>query len=210
MVREAKKLPRYVTPEHFAAIYKACDVARMPRGLPYEPADWWRGLLIFCYMTGWRISEPLALRREDVDLKAGHAITRAEDNKGNRDDQIPLHPIILDHLERLAGFSPKIFPWNHHRRSLWEQFQKIQEAAGVHLPCAKSHEHNDRCHVYGFHDLRRAFATLNAKMMTVDALQALMRHKSYTTTQRYINFADEVTKAVENLHVPEFLRREAT
>ncbi len=42
--------------------------------------------------------------------------------------------------------------------------------------------------------------------MTADALQSLMRHKSYSTTQRYINLANQVNRAVEGLHVPEVLR----
>jgi hypothetical protein len=33
MLKEAEKLPRYVTAEHFAAIYGACDAARFPHGL---------------------------------------------------------------------------------------------------------------------------------------------------------------------------------
>ena len=45
-------------------------------------------LLVFAYMTGWRISDMLALRREDLDLEGGYAITRAEDNKGDRDDRV--------------------------------------------------------------------------------------------------------------------------
>ena len=61
MVREPEKLPRYVIPEHFAAIYHHCDVATRPLDLPYDAADWWRALITYCYMTGWRISEPLAV-----------------------------------------------------------------------------------------------------------------------------------------------------
>ncbi|NQT37747.1 MAG: hypothetical protein HQ581_09675 [Planctomycetes bacterium] len=34
--------PRPVTREHFEGMYQACDVAKMPSGLPYSPADWWR------------------------------------------------------------------------------------------------------------------------------------------------------------------------
>src|SRR5712692_8587995 len=57
------------------------------------------------------------------------------------------------------------------------------------------------CHVYGFHDLRRAFVTLNAEKLTPDALQALMRHKSYQKTQVYINLAQQMDAAVASLHV---------
>ncbi len=61
MVKEPEKLIRYVTPEHFAAIYAACDAAERPESDVYTPADWWHALLVFIYMTGWRISEPLSI-----------------------------------------------------------------------------------------------------------------------------------------------------
>ena len=215
--REPKRLPTYVSGEHFAAIYAACDAARMPEGLPYPAADWWRGLIVMAYMTGWRISDLLGLRREDLDLEGGYAITRFEDNKGKRDDRVKLHPIAIEHLKRLPGFTPTVFPWNHNRRTLDTEFMRIQHAAKVkgqdgtegpiHLPCPERHEHTDACHVYGFHDLRRAFATMNADRLTPDTLQALMRHKSYTTTQVYINMGRQVDEAVEVLHVPEVLRQ---
>jgi len=47
---------------------------------------------------------------------------------------------------------------------------------------------------------------MNADKLTPDALQALMRHKSYQTTQVYINMARQMDAAVESLHVPEVLR----
>jgi hypothetical protein len=39
-----------------------------------------------------------------------------------------------------------------------------------------------------------------------DALQALMRHKSYSTTQRYIAIARQMDDAVASLHVPEVVK----
>jgi integrase len=156
-------------------------------------------------MTGWRISDMLALHRDDLDLQTGHAITRADDNKGNRDDRVKLHPVIIDHLKKLASFEPMVFPWPHDRRTLDEEFHRIQRSAGINLRCAGRHEHTPACHVYGFHDLRRAFATVNAPWLTADSLQGLMRHKSYLTTQVYINLAKHLDDAVDKLHVPEFL-----
>ena len=47
----------------------------------------------------------------------------------------------------------------------------------------------------------------NAGKLSADALQKLMRHRSYTTTQRYINMAQQLNRSVEKLHVPEVLRR---
>lgn len=206
MLKEPKKLARYVTPEHFAAIYKACDQATYPNDLHCPAADWWRALLTFAYMTGWRISEILALRKDDIDWTAGTALTRAEDNKGDRDDLVPLQPVVLDHLKIVIGFGAMAFTWNQDLKQLWKQFHAIQAAAGIKLTCGGKHEHSAACHAYGFHDLRRAFATLNAERLTGDALQALMRHKSYQTTQRYIAVARQLNRAVDDLFVPEVLR----
>ncbi len=170
-------------------------------------------------MTGWRIKEPLALPWDDVSLDQGFAITRAKDNKGRRDDQVPLHPIVVAHLRRIVDYGSMVFSWPRDKRSLYTDFVRIQAAASIQFPCSANHEHQKPCppdcqkkheHAqgcppehYGFHDLRRAFATMNADRLTGDALQALMRHKSYQTTQRYINIARQLNKAVDDLYVPD-------
>ena len=193
-LKEPGKLPTYIPPEDFAKIYGACEHARLPADQPYLAADWWRGMLMSAYMTGWRIGSLLALRREDVNLETGLAKSRAEDTKGKRDQLVVLHPVVLEHLRKVPSFDSVFFPWNNARRMLYEQFARIQEKAGVKAAG------KDR---YGFHDLRRAFATMNAERLTPDALQALMQHKDYKTTQRYIAIARQLTPAVGNLFVPD-------
>ncbi len=193
MLREPKKLPRYVTAGDFAKIYQACNVATMPAGqFPFDPEDWWKALLIFARMTGWRISEILALRRGDLDFGAGQAITRHDCNKGKRDEVVPLHQLVLDHLKTVASFEPVVFPWYHNRRTLQVQFHRIQRAAGLSKPW------------YGFHDIRRAFATMNADRLSANELQAMMRHSSPATTQGYINMAKMLNRTAEKLDVPVF------
>jgi integrase len=157
-------------------------------------------------MTGWRIGDFLGLRREDLDLDGGTAVTRGQDNKRKRDERVKLHPVVLEQLKKLARFDCHVFPWNHDRRTLDEVFRRIQQAAGIHLPCRGEHVHTPACHAHGFHDLRRAFATMNADKLSADALQALMRHKSYQTTQVYINMTRQLDAAVASLHVPDVLR----
>jgi integrase len=99
------KLPSYVTGDHFAAIYKACETAALPAGQPFPAVAWRRGVVVMGYMTGWRISDMLGLRRDDLDLQAGEAITRAGDNNGKRDERVKLHPVVVEHLKAMAGFS---------------------------------------------------------------------------------------------------------
>ena len=63
-----------------------------------------------------------------------------------------------------------------------------------------------RVHYDGFHALRRAYATLNADAMPAAVLQRKMRHRSFTTTLRYIALAEKMKKSAERVFVPEFLK----
>ncbi|MCH8922431.1 MAG: site-specific integrase [Planctomycetes bacterium] len=207
-VREVEQIGSIVSPEHFQAIYQAADVATMPRGLHCEPVEWWRALLVFAMTTGWRIEDMLSFRRDDLDIKTGQILTRGADNKGGRDDIDHLPDVALDHVLGVVGFGPMVFPWPHNLRTLWVQFSRIQEAAGINLPCRDPNEHEctDACHLYGFHSLRRGYATMNADTMPAPVLQKKMRHKSFTTTLRYIGLADKMKKAADKVYVPEFLK----
>ena len=197
-LKEPGKIPVYVPPEHFDAIYQQANTARLPVGLPYPAGEWWRGLLVFAYMTGWRIAAILALRRKDLDLEAGTAFSRYFDTKGKREQLVPLNAVVIEHLHRLPSFSPTVFPWDRSPSLLRTVFWEIQQAAGVKPAGSKPR--------YGFHDLRRGFASMNADRMTPDALQTLMQHKSYVTTQRYIALARQLTPAVQSLFVPSSAR----
>lgn len=203
-LKQPQKLPTYMPSDHFAAVYTACNVAQEPSAVPnVTTADWWRALLVTAYMTGWRISQLLSLKWSDIDLEANTAITRAEvvGNKGKRDERIPLHPVAVEHLKRLAGsFSTHVFPWNQDRRQLWPEFHRIQEAATLAdgSPMPKGGKNG----WYGFHDLRRGFATMNAASMDLFELQALMQHKTLATTQGYVSMSKRLQKPVNNLFVP--------
>lgn len=206
--REPEKEPRYTPPEHFAAIYAACDIATLPVISSIPPGAWWRARCLTSYLHGWRVGELGKLKRRNTDLEAGTIKTTARDNKGKRDDRIRLLPVVVDHLRLIQGFGEFVFEWPHPYAALWEEFRRIQEAAGIHLDCDGDHEHTPACHVYGFHDLRRAFATENEENFSPLELQQLMRHRSFTTTQGYINMAKKRQgSSAEKLHVPDFLKQ---
>lgn len=193
-LKEHQKLATYIPPEHFTALYQACDHAKRPAGGTIRPGEWWRALLIVAYMTGWRIGQILALEWSQVDLDEGTILSLAKDNKGKRDQLLAVHPMVLDHLQAIRGFHVSVFPLEVDRRAIYTEFKRIQATAGVKPPGKR---------LYGFHDFRRAFATMNADRMTGDALQALMQHKDYKTTQGYINMARQLKPAVAELFVPE-------
>ncbi|HUE13545.1 MAG TPA: site-specific integrase, partial [Planctomycetaceae bacterium] len=219
--REPHKIPRFVERAHFIAIFKACSVARMPKKtLDIGAPEWWQALLTLLYLTGWRIGDARALKREDVNIEKQTALTRAEDNKGKRDFNTPLHPKVLARLMPLMLVSKDgepIFRWTNNDRMLYVQFRKIQKAAwdvfyseaGRKAPKDEQGKIKPAWAFYGFHDLRRAFATENGGRLGGDLLQELMRHRSYSTTQRYLNLSERLEGSVDKLHVPDVLNEES-
>jgi len=197
-------MPRPVTPEHFEAIYKACDVATMPKGQHFTPAERWRAVLMFAMTTGWRKEEILLFPRTDLNLETGQVITRANNNKGNRDDVDFLPQATVEHLRLIQGFGPEVFPWPHCMKTFDAQYHRIQRAAGIHLPCIiqQKHECTPTCHMYGMHDLRRAYATENCDRLPLPVLQKKMRHRDIQTTMRYVEMASKMKKTAENVYVP--------
>jgi integrase len=93
--------------------------------------------------------------------------------------------VVVDHLRKLLSFRRSVFPWDRDDKALYVEFARLQRAAGV-----KAANRDGR---YGFHDLRRAFATMNVDRLSAEQLQGMMQHKSFTTTKGYI-------KAARNLH----------
>jgi hypothetical protein len=90
------------------------------------------------------------------------AISLAEDNEGTRGERIKLRPAVVEHLRRLPGFRPVIFPEDHNKRTRWTEFARLREADGIKLSCNQDPNYTRCSHVHGFHDLRRALATMNA------------------------------------------------
>jgi integrase len=204
-VKVPEAMPRPVSREHFEAIYKACDVATMPAGLPYSAGDWWRAVLMFAMTTGWRKDEILRFERNDLDLESGKVITRYQNNKGGRDDVDFLPEATLAHLRGIRSLHAEVFPWPHDRRTFDVQFHRIQEEAGIHLDCiiGRPHTCTDSCHTYGMHDLRRAYATENCDRLPLPVLQKKMRHRDIQTTMRYVEMASKMKSAREAIFIPE-------
>lgn len=206
-VREPEKEPVYMTPEHFQDIYQHCDSARYPAGgdRPYTTADWWRALMVTGIMTGMRITEMLMLPWEDVHLDNGYLVVRHGIAKAKRDDTIPLHPFAIDHLRKLIDLGETfVFNWPLGKRALFDEWHRIQRAAGIDLPCNETHEHTDACHAYGFHSLKKACGTLNAAKLPEAVLNAFMRHATIETTRKYYRNKKGILEGwTDSMYVPE-------
>ena len=92
----------------------------------FTAAEWWRGLCVTAYMTGWRSVRCWRSVGSMLTWKS-EATRWPPDNKGKRDQKIPLHPVVIEHLRKLQSFSLLVFPWGHARRGLYEEFHAIQK-----------------------------------------------------------------------------------
>ena len=63
------------------------------------------------------------------------------------------------------------------------------------------------CHKYGFHALRRGYATMNVDRLPAAVLQKKMRHNSFETTLGYIKLAEKMQQTTDKVYVPELLER---
>ncbi len=192
--KELQRDPEFVDDATFAKLYESCDKMTRPAAKHYEPAEWWRALITFAYLTGWRIGEILELKRDDLDFEAGTAFVSAEHTKGGRDARIRLPQAVLDQLKMIIGFEPLVFAWPHNERLLWVEFAKLKEAAEVEFSGA-------------FHRFRFGFANANVDSLPEDLLQHLMRHRDRQTTRRYVNQVERMRRAgsASEVHVPAVL-----
>ena len=75
----------------------------------------------------------------------------------------------------------------------------------IDLRCGEDHENTDSCHVYGFHDFTRAFATNKASTLSPAQPQRLMKRTGFSPPQRYINYAKVMTER-PNVFIPDVLQ----
>ena len=121
-------------------------------------------LLVFAITTGWRKEEILAFRRSDLDLETGAVLTRAENNKGGRDDMDYLPPATLEHLRSIVSFSIRRYsrgPMPCGRWTCSSSASRRPPASTCRASSNASTICTPSCHLYGMHDLRRAYATEN-------------------------------------------------
>ena len=136
--------------------------------------------LRFLLLTGWRESEALGLRWDDINF--ARAIATLPDTKTGRSDRHIGAPALalLSELPQL-GDSPFVFPGakagTHlvETKRVWEAVRHAAKLAGVRL-----------------HDIRHSFAsTAVSGGMSLPMIGALLGHREVSTTQKYAHLGDD-------------------
>ncbi len=188
---------------------------KMPRRLPevlreeeiQRVLDGWRpehpveirnkALVEVLYGSGMRVSELVALRIRDLDLREGIARVLG---KGRKERIVPLSPKAQEALRRYLEIRTRLNPRTDHifvsrtgrpltRQRVWEILREVFRSLG------------DREGVYP-HLLRHSFAThLLSRGADLRVIQELLGHARLATTQIYTHLSlDQVKRAFHRAH----------
>jgi len=146
-------------------------------------------LIKFAYYTGLRKGEILKLQWKDVNLVEEAALLR--DTKSGKDETVALSKNAIKVLNEQLELNLKslyVFPGKdgEQRKEFRKSWQTILKRAGIQN--------------FRFHGLRHNFASQLAKNPEIssNALQTIMRHKDFKTTQRYITIEKKDIKNAVN------------
>jgi integrase/recombinase XerD len=160
-----------------------------------------RAMLELLYACGFRVSELVQLRGEQINPRQGVVKVTG---KGGKDRLIPLGEEALAWLGRYLAASrpelvqgrpsPYLFPSLRSpamtRQTFWHLIKKHARSAGITKPISP-------------HTLRHAFAThLLNHGADLRAVQMLLGHSDLSTTQIYTHVARERLKAIHAAHHP--------
>jgi integrase len=139
----------------------------------------------FLALTGWRSSEALALRWEEIDLPR-YTVTLGDTKTGR--SMRPLSKAVADILRSLSPSSPMVFPATRGNddvimsgfKKFWKRIARLGALPSDVTP----------------HVLRHSFASLAADLgYSEPVIAALVGHKGRSTTSRYLHAADAVLLA---------------
>jgi len=197
--------PRILTHAEMHRIIAAVDA------LPPSPRSPLRHLILpevfrLLYGCGFRLSEVLTLKTEDVDLQQG--VITVRQGKFGKDRLVPPSIDMVERLRRYddqlkkralasrapdAYFFPSTGQASWHGSTIYHLFRTALLQSGIaHGGRGKGPRIHDLRHTFAVHRLLRWYeegADLNAKM---PFLVAYLGHKDFTGTQKYLHLTAEL------------------
>jgi site-specific recombinase XerD len=178
--RAPQRVPVTLTPD---------EVSRLLAAVPHLRE---RTAMEIAYGAGLRLGEVLNLKLTDID--SGQMILRVEQGKGKKDRNVMLSPALLETLRsywRASRPREWLFPSPTGKGRLNETIiQRAFTFARMQARIGKP---------VSFHTLRHSFAThLLESGVNVRTIQALLGHRSLSTTQRYTHVAGDYLRTTKS------------
>jgi integrase len=147
---ENEPQPVQMPDDHVDRLYASCPKATWPlkKRTGCLSGDWWQCSLVLLVTYGMRREDWLWLRRDSVNFDKKSLVFRAKKTKKNH--LLVTNPYVTAHLLRLNTTTDLFFNPTLAHKQLYEQWHKLQDAAGIARP--------DGLH-YTFKDLRQTCAS---------------------------------------------------
>jgi integrase len=184
-IREAKKEPRSFSREEFDKLCNAME------------GDWLLNIVIFAVVTGLRLGELLNLKWENVDIENKRFTVVSSSDYQVKHGKIRHMPLNEDALSVLRG---------QKNEDAWVFVDSGGKKFNGNTVSKKFKKYVRRCDLHDelhFHNLRATFASWVAENKGLPyAIQKLLGHSSFKTTERYLAFNDDSLKdAVEKVSI---------
>lgn len=204
--------PRAIPLGRLGLIYRACDVARVPKADGIDPTEWWRGIIVCASQIGLRRQAlvngiTFAMFASKWNEPVATLNLPASLDKCGVERRKPVNKVAFDHVTRLFcshrhRMSIKyrmdeadrlhVFPWPYKsRRGFDITWHAIQDAAGI--PPA---EH------YKFHDLKKTCGTQLGTVANAFQVRSMLDHASVATSELYCDGGEQLREAVERMPHP--------
>jgi integrase len=174
-VTEPERVPVAWTREELARLWRACDAQQgWIGGVPSNL--WWHTLHAVLWDTGERIGATMQATWEDMDLRRGFFVARAEYRKNRRQDKVHrLHEDTVMLLERSRTTRrERVWPWPYSFGLIWHWYARLLKSAG--LPHGRERK---------FHCIRKSSASY-FEAAGGNATK-LLGHSNRRVTERYLD-----------------------
>ncbi len=199
-------LPYIFTPEQLQRFFAECDNIK-PHPLSNQhlvsPA-----IFRLLYGCGLRISEALALKLKDVDLKQGVVTIRG--SKFKKDRLIPMSPSLTRHLEAyFLKIHPLSTPADYFFRkkdqtaitsdTIYKKFRYLLWKIGIsHGGKGRGPRLHDFRHTFAVHSLNQMVQQGVDPYCALPILSTYLGHASVAATERYLRLTEEAYPGILN------------
>ncbi len=175
--KKEKRLPTVLTRAEVLSLFEHAGTAKS------------RLILEMLYATGLRVSELIALKKQDINLAERIGFVRKGKGKKDRIFKIPEH--LVDAIEKLMKSNKSEYLFSGPKGKLSPRnIQKIIQYARTKAKINKK---------VTPHTLRHSFAThLLEAGVDIRKIQVLLGHENLSTTQIYTHVSTEEIKKIES------------
>jgi integrase len=157
-------------------------------------------------VTGMRLSEPMALNRDDVDLTEGILVVRK--TKFGKSRLVPVHTSTRDVLRRYAALRDRVFPTpttpsffltergtRPNKYSVAQTFKQLTHQLGLRSQTGRSPRFHDLRHGFAIRALLHLYRTGQEVEPHLAALATYLGHVDVVSTYWYLTATPDLLRS---------------